>query len=60
MASGSWCTPTLAAQLDSLLGVDPVRAPDFAELEINPLVATATGIRALDVRGRVTASKEDA
>ena len=36
------------------------QVPDLAELEINPLVATATGIRALDVRGRVTASKEDA
>jgi succinyl-CoA synthetase beta subunit len=34
----------------SHLGVD---IPDLTELEINPLVATATGARALDVRGRI-------
>jgi acyl-CoA synthetase (NDP forming) len=34
--------------------------PELGELEINPLVATAAGVRALDVRGRVTASKENA
>jgi acyl-CoA synthetase (NDP forming) len=33
--------------------------PDLGELEINPLVATAAGVRALDVRGRVIASKEN-
>jgi acetate---CoA ligase (ADP-forming) len=36
-----------------------VRIPELAELEINPLVATSTGARALDVRGRIALSQEE-
>jgi acyl-CoA synthetase (NDP forming) len=32
--------------------------PDLQELEINPLLATPTGARALDVRGRMSHKEE--
>jgi acetyl coenzyme A synthetase (ADP forming)-like protein len=49
--------------LDALAGVVSrfsrlaADVPDLAELEINPLLATATGARALDVRGRLDAKE---
>ncbi|HEX9818421.1 MAG TPA: acetate--CoA ligase family protein [Methylomirabilota bacterium] len=48
-----------AVDLDALAGVVTRFShiahdvPDLAELEINPLLATAAGARALDVRGRI-------